>query len=839
MSRWPVLRMLILSVCPLFPVALFAPAVAAEPPLLPRVVVDADGTGFIQSGTEVEFQASGFNYDHDLQGRLLEDYWHDEWSLVERDFHSMKQLGAAVVRVHLQFGRFMETPEQPRQAELEKLAQLLDLAEHEGLYLNLTGLGCYHKSDVPAWYDSLDENARWKAQQMFWRSVAGVGRHSTAVFCYDLMNEPVVGGDKPAGDWLGPAFAGKHFVQFIARETRGRSRVEIARQWVQTMKSAVREQDREALVTVGMVDWSLDRPGLTSGFVPREAGADLDFLSVHIYPDEKNRALATETLAGFQTGKPVVVEETFPLKCSATDLEAFMHGSQNRVQGWISFFWGTPETTANPSLSAAVTADWTDRFSGFLKASVRGSSTSKVPSEALQKIVAHVQQHPDGQAAYSLDLSAWDSETRDLPIGVFDSGIGGLTVLESLLTADNFNNKTLQPGADGASDFGNERFVYFGDQANMPYGNYPREDREDFLRGLVLRDAIFLLGRRSWDAADAEQPRLTKPPVKAIVIACNTATAFGLPAVQQAFKRWRIPVFVIGVVDSGARGVLERTSAGQRRSIAVLATVGTCSSNAYPRAIDNTLTLAGRPASEVFQRGSRGLAGAIEGDPVFVGPDRLPGVAAPDQLDPTLQDVYQFDPAGLLGDFQGQQQPKLNSVKNYIRFEVVSLLESLRTAKTPPRQPIDTIVLGCTHFPLVRAELELEFRRLRNLQRQGQFPYRSLIAEKLELIDPASLTAVDLFRELARRQLFVSNNEVAANATNRLMFFLSVPNVRFPGIRLTADGGLETAWKYGRSVQENLLQEDTRIVPLKTVLLPAASRALIRGRLPAVSAGIP
>ncbi|MFN9041698.1 MAG: hypothetical protein ACK5YO_35750 [Planctomyces sp.] len=182
MSRWPVLRMLILSVCPLFPVALFAPAVAAEPPLLPRVVVDADGTGFIQSGTEVEFQASGFNYDHDLQGRLLEDYWHDEWSLVERDFHSMKQLGAAVVRVHLQFGRFMETPEQPRQAELEKLAQLLDLAEHEGLYLNLTGLGCYHKSDVPAWYDSLDENARWKAQQMFWRSVAGVGRHSTAVF---------------------------------------------------------------------------------------------------------------------------------------------------------------------------------------------------------------------------------------------------------------------------------------------------------------------------------------------------------------------------------------------------------------------------------------------------------------------------------------------------------------------------------------------------------------------------------------------------------------------------------------------------------------------------------
>ena len=807
--------------------------VAADEGVLPRIVVSADGTGFVQSGTAVSFTASGFNYDHDLQGRLIEDYWHSDWALVERDFQRMKQLGASVVRIHLQFGRFMETAAQPRQSELRKLSELLKLAERERLYLNLTGLGCYHKADVPQWYDSLDEADRWKAQQVFWRSVAGVGRHSTAVFCYDLMNEPVIGGEKPAADWLGPAFGGKHFVQFVARETRGRTRVEAARQWVRLMKSAVREQDTAALVTVGLVDWSLDRPGLTSGFVPREVGVDLDFLCVHIYPESGQRARATETLAGFQLGKPVVVEETFPLKCSAADLEAFMHASQNRVQGWISFFWGTPAAEQQPTIGAAITADWTQRFSQILRAEVRVVAANE-PAPALGRLVEHMAEHGDGQAAYSLDLSAWNSETRDLPIGVFDSGIGGLTVLESLLTADNFDNRTLQPGADGLADFQGERFVYFGDQANMPYGNYPQAGGAEYLRGLVLRDAVFLLGRRVRESAGATQPVLTKPPVKAIVIACNTATAWGLPAVRQALAIWRIPVFVIGVVDSGAQGVLERTGAQQQRSIAVLATIGTCSSNAYPRAIEEFLGRAGRPTSEVVQRGSRGLAGAIEGDPAFVG-RRDSGTVAADPISPVLRDVYQFDPAGLLGSFEQPENLQLNSVKNYIRYEVVSLLEELRRAEQPLRKPIDTLVLGCTHFPLVRVELESEFQRLRDLQQDGLYPYRSLIAEHLDVIDPAGLTANDLFRELARRQLFATPQSKDAVEKSKDLFFVSVPAVSYPGIRLAADGGLEKSWKYGRTVDQHLLEEDTEVVPLSAGLLPESSRQLIQQRLPAVA----
>ena len=304
---------------------------------------------------------------------------------------------------------------------------------------------------------------------------------------------------------------------------------------------------------------------------------------------------------------------------------------------------------------------------------------------------------------------------------------------------------------------------------------------------------------------------------------------------RQALAAWRVPVFVIGVVDSGARGVLERTDPEQRRSIAVLATIGTCSSNAYPRAINAALGLAGRPASEVFQRGSRGLAGAIEGDPAFVGRDRLSAGAAADPLNPALRDIYQFDPAGLLGGFQGPQAPQLNSVQNYIRYEVVSLLEQLRTSDNPPQRPIDTVVLGCTHFPLVQAELDREFQRLRNLETGGQYLYRHLIAEKLDFIDPAGLTANDLFRELARRQLFAAADRKQSGGEARDLFYVSVPAVSYPGIVLGEDGGLATAWKYGRTVAAHLLAEDTRVVPLKAESLPASSRALIENRLPAVS----
>jgi Cellulase (glycosyl hydrolase family 5) len=201
-------------------------------PALEWVRVSDDGTHFVSGDNARRYQPMGFNYDHDPDGRLLEDYWHEEWSRVEEDFREMHRLGANVVRIHLQFGRFMKAPTEPDEKELERLRRLIALAEETGLYLDLTGLGCYHKQDVPPWYDALEEAARWDAQSVFWEAIAQTSASSPAVFCYDLMNEPVIGGEQPAADWLGPAFAGKHFVQFVARATRGRTRPAAAKQWI-------------------------------------------------------------------------------------------------------------------------------------------------------------------------------------------------------------------------------------------------------------------------------------------------------------------------------------------------------------------------------------------------------------------------------------------------------------------------------------------------------------------------------------------------------------------------------------------------------------------------------
>lgn len=322
----------------------FFPGIAqAADPARDWISVGSQATFVTDSGDR--FTPWGFNYDHDVPGRLLEDYWANEWPLVEADFREMKSLGANVVRIHLQFGRFMLSATEPNRESLARLHRLVELAEATGLYLDLTGLGCYHKQDVPGWYDALDEAARWQAQAAFWREVAGTCAKSPAIFCYDLMNEPVSpGGKSPQTDWLGPAFGDKHFVQRISLDSAGRPRPQIARQWIDMLVAAIREVDSRHLITVGLVDWSLDRPGLTSGFVPDQIVGSLDFLCVHIYPETGKVDEALATLRGFAIGKPVVIEETFLLKCPRDELRDFLSRSSEHATGWIGFYWGrTPD----------------------------------------------------------------------------------------------------------------------------------------------------------------------------------------------------------------------------------------------------------------------------------------------------------------------------------------------------------------------------------------------------------------------------------------------------------------------------------------------------------------
>ena len=150
---------------------------------LERIRPSDDGTHFVLEGSKQRVVMWGFNYDRDDRGRLLEDYWGDEWPTVAGDFREMKALGVNVVRVHLQLARFMKDATRTDDENLGRLARLVKLAEETGLYLDLTGLGCYHKKVVPDWYNALDEAARWEVQARFWKAVAGICKASPSLFC--------------------------------------------------------------------------------------------------------------------------------------------------------------------------------------------------------------------------------------------------------------------------------------------------------------------------------------------------------------------------------------------------------------------------------------------------------------------------------------------------------------------------------------------------------------------------------------------------------------------------------------------------------------------------------
>jgi hypothetical protein len=333
-----------------------------------RIASSPDQRGFVFAGTSEPFHPWGMNYGN--SGRLMEDFWDGEWETLEGDFRELKTLGANVVRVHLQFGRFIEGTNAVNPAALLQLRRLLRLAEETGLYLDVTGLACYRKADVPSWYDALDEAARWRTQAFFWRTIAAQCAQSPAVFCYDLMNEPLAPSDKrKPGDWYsGKPFGGYDFLQFIALEPSERKREDIAVAWIEMMTQAIRQMDSSRLITVGLLPW-VKGWGHLCGFTPEKVAAKLDFMSVHIYPDSKKLDEADEALRRVFVGKPVVIEEIFALSCSTPELEKFMRSSRERACGWIGHYDGTSlselDALANEkkiTIAQSIYRDWLKLF---------------------------------------------------------------------------------------------------------------------------------------------------------------------------------------------------------------------------------------------------------------------------------------------------------------------------------------------------------------------------------------------------------------------------------------------------------------------------------------------
>lgn len=238
--------------------------------------------------------------------------------------------------------------------------------------------------------------------------------------------------------------------------------------------------------------------------------------------------------------------------------------------------------------------------------------------------------------------------SNEAPIGVFDSGVGGLTVAREIMR-----------------QIPNETIVYFGDTARVPYGSKSKETVTTYSRQIVK----FL---RTKD-------------VKAVVIACNTASAFALETIKA-----EIDIPIIGVVKPGAKIAAETTKNGK---IGIIGTEGTINSEIYNQFLSKT-----NPNMQVYAKAC----------PLFV---------------PLVEEGLLEDPI------------TYEMVRRYLG----ELLE----------YDIDTLVLGCTHYPLIRHTIQ------------------SVVGDKITLVNPAYETAKSL------KDVLVKNNIESKGTRIDHRFFVS------------------------------------------------------------------
>jgi glutamate racemase len=243
---------------------------------------------------------------------------------------------------------------------------------------------------------------------------------------------------------------------------------------------------------------------------------------------------------------------------------------------------------------------------------------------------------------------------KNAPIGVFDSGVGGLTVVREIMR-----------------QIPNEKIIYFGDTARVPYGSKSKETVTRYSRQIV----------RFLESQD----------VKAIVIACNTASAYALPELE---KEVGIPI--IGVVKPGAKVASETTKNGK---IGVIATEGTISSGIYSAYIKE------------IKKDAKVIGKAC---PLFV---------------PLVEEGLWEDPV------------------------TDEIARRYLTEFTQQDKDIDTLILGCTHYPLIRSTL-------------GR-----IAGEKVTLVNPAYETAREL-KELLEQKGLLNDRELGLG-DNRYQFFVS------------------------------------------------------------------
>lgn len=339
--------------CLLLTIALFSAGRAATG--MDFVRIAPDGKGFVLDPSGDRYVPWGHNYGSvDIMERLAK-----EPERVEREFAEMRAAGTTVARVHPEMPALLEGPDQASSAAVDRLRHLLTIAEKSGIYLQITGLACYKIKDRMAWYDALDEEARWKVQEFFWSTVAETCAKSPAVFCYDLVNEPAAAGKREDG-WYTGRMGDVEFCQRLTLDGPKRSGDDIFRDWTRRMVAAIRKHDPKRLITLGMLPF----PGAY-----KAAAEHLDIVSPHLYPKSKKVDAEIELLKQFDFGKPIVIGETFPLSCSADEEREFLLKSRGLAQGWIGHWPDeTPQQLAElkkqgkATIAQAIWLSWVELF---------------------------------------------------------------------------------------------------------------------------------------------------------------------------------------------------------------------------------------------------------------------------------------------------------------------------------------------------------------------------------------------------------------------------------------------------------------------------------------------
>ena len=435
-------------------------------------------------------------------------------------------------------------------------------------------------------------------------------------------------------------------------------------------------------------------------------------------------------------------------------------------------------------------------------------------------------------------LSAQQKNKKGLPIGVFDSGTGGLTVLEAMLTLDAFNNVTGKPGADGKPDFDKEYFQYLADQANMPYGNYAAENKTDLLKEHVVKNMDFLYKTKYDIIKDELSTEQQKQGVKMLVLACNTATAFALDEVKQYSKGKADNIPVVGVINAGVKAALAYQASNQKGAIGVFATAGTVASDGYPKTIRAMAKSMGMNEPVIVSQGGYGLADAIDRDYSFFVDTassyrkdyKGPSINHPNyKIDTSLLSVYKFnrEKNKLLCEFDDTGKCldiQLNDPENYVRYHLVSLFEKMKSQHLTT--PMNTLILGCTHYPFMRDTIRHVLNELYNFKINGKYAYRDVLAEYVELVDPAVETAKEAYIEM-RKLALENQSEKKSN-----VFFITTPNNKIAEAKLQTDGWFTYEYKYGRKANEN--KKFVNFVPFDNKNISPATYERLKSALPAV-----